>query len=129
MMAAHGYLQDSAPMKISDYLEQRAKRHTYWYMASFIPMGLVLMFKPDSFPFIFGSLIIMFAALIAFMLLSSRAPCPRCSRPLGIWSTWLGKPKRDYQCSHCNVSIDEPMESAANKPRDQDLTSGSSRPL
>jgi hypothetical protein len=102
-------------MKISDYLEQRAKRLTYWYMASFIPMVFVLMFKPHSFLFIFGSLVIMFGALIVFVLLSSRAPCPRCSRPLGIWSTWLGKPKRDYQCAHCKVSIDEPIESAANQ--------------
>ena len=109
-------MSPNAPMKISDYLEQRAKKLTYWYMASFIPMGLVLMFKPNSFPFIFGSLVIMFGAFITFMMLSPRAPCPRCSRPLGIWSTWLRKPKRDYQCPHWNVSIDEPMESAADKP-------------
>src|ERR1700721_1439616 len=101
-------------MEISDYLQQRAKRHTYWYMASFIPMAVVLMFNLNSFSFIFGSLVVMFGALITLMLLSSRAPCPRCSLPLGMWATWLGKPKRDYHCPHCKVSIDEPMDSAAN---------------
>lgn len=101
-------------MKISDYLQQRAKRHTYWYMASFIPAALVLLFNPNGFLSIFGSLLIMFGALIAFMLLSSRAPCPRCQHPLGTWGTWLGKPKRDYHCPHCNVSIDESVESGAS---------------
>lgn len=36
-------------MKISDYLQQRARRHEYWYLASFIPAALVSMFKPDGF--------------------------------------------------------------------------------
>jgi hypothetical protein len=100
---------------ISDYLMQRGKRLTYWYMASFIPMVLVLIFKPHSFPFLFGSLVVMSGSLIAMMLLSSRVPCPRCARPMGAWTTVLGQPKRNYHCPHCNVRIDTPMEFVATR--------------
>lgn len=100
-------------MTISDYLTQRGERLTYWYMASFIPMGFVQIFKARSFPFLFGSIVIMFGALITTMLLSSRAPCPRCSRPVGVWMAWTGQPKPSYHCPHCHMSIDEPRNTAS----------------
>jgi hypothetical protein len=110
---------------ISDYLMQRAKKLTYWYMASFIPMGFVLIFKAHSFLFLFGSIVFMFGALVATMLLSSRAPCPSCLRPVGVWMTWTGQPKRSYSCPHCRVSIDEPMNTAPpeNKGAEQNPAS------
>jgi len=98
-------------MTIREYLKERVAQ----FNRKCIPVsGLALLSAIYSKGNVYlGALTVLmvFGAITAFVVLMRQTPCPRCSIPLGnVALHWGSNRLPAPRCTHCGVGIDEPME-------------------
>jgi len=73
-------------------------------------------FAPGNFWLNWFSLLVLFAGVVALIVLMRRTPCPKCRQPLGhaaakaavmLW-------RFEARCAHCGVNVDEAMQGPAS---------------
>jgi cell division protein FtsW (lipid II flippase) len=97
-------------MTIRDHLKRRRNKAVVLVLPGIALCVVFAVFAPDSFWLNWLSLAVLFAGLVAVIVLLNRTPCPQCQKPLGSiaaraangWATTA-------HCPHCRVSLDEPM--------------------
>jgi hypothetical protein len=97
-------------MTIRDHLKRRRNKAVLLVLPGIALCVVFAVFAPDSFWLNWLSLAVLFAGLVAVIVLLNRTPCPQCQKPLGsIAARAANGWAKTAHCPHCRVSLDEPM--------------------
>ena len=103
-------------MRIREYVQGRGRLvrllNLRWIVG---PLALLLFIVPglNQMSIVFGALTAFFLLLVASYAIAWQTKCPRCRDRLFTLTLRAAKPsfaRTPAFCSHCGVSLDEPME-------------------